>query len=149
MDVKSAPVYFYAYKIYRFNTTGRPIEFENTQLNIGNAMDVESGIFTAPRSGIYFFAFTGQVGASDRVDIAIIILKNGVEVGRTSITETNTITFDEWRLVTLQTTQNLKLGDEVYLMIVYISPGTYLNSQGSVLTFFTGFLLEEEIVASL
>ena len=38
-----------------FNTTETPIPFDLEVVNDGNAMDLASGIFTAPRTGIYFF----------------------------------------------------------------------------------------------
>jgi hypothetical protein len=148
--VKSAPVYFHARRTEKFNTTGL-INFTSILLNVGNAMDGASGIFTAPRSGIYFFSFTGHVlfPASDRVSSEILFARNGGEFERTSITETNTGA-DHWSVLTLQATQNLISGDTVGLILSSISPGAYLNGDSIVSrTFFTGFLLEEEIVASL
>jgi hypothetical protein len=43
------------------------ISFDLALVNEGNAMDLVSGIFTAPRNGIYFFSFAGheRLSASD------------------------------------------------------------------------------------
>ena len=48
-----------------FGTENVPIPFEVTRLNVGNAMNVASGIFTAPKTGIYFFSFSG-LGSAKR-----------------------------------------------------------------------------------
>ena len=42
-----------------YTTKDVPISFELEKLNVGEAMDLKSGIFTAPRPGFYFFSFTG------------------------------------------------------------------------------------------
>jgi hypothetical protein len=70
-------------------------------------------------------------------------------VGMIAVTETNTID-NHKSLVSLQTTLNVKSGEEVYLAISDMYPGSYLNGDdGYPRTFFTGFLLEEEMFASL
>ena len=43
----------------QFNlTVGQTIKFETVKENFGNAYDPKLGVFTCPKSGIYFFAFT-------------------------------------------------------------------------------------------
>ena len=64
-DVKSSPVYFYVQRSTNFDTENVPIPFEVTRLNVGNAMNAASGIFTAPKTGIYFFSFSG-LGSAKR-----------------------------------------------------------------------------------
>ncbi len=36
-----------------------PLVFESKQLNVGDAMDLKTGKFKAPRAGRYFFSFSG------------------------------------------------------------------------------------------
>jgi ABC-type enterochelin transport system permease subunit len=59
-DLKTASVYFYVQRnsSYAINTTVVP--YENEQLNSGRAMNITSGVFTAPVSGRYFFSFVGR-----------------------------------------------------------------------------------------
>jgi hypothetical protein len=52
-------VYFYVQQSFDFNTISTPIPFQLTCVNVGNAMDLTTGKFTASRPGIYFFSFTG------------------------------------------------------------------------------------------
>jgi hypothetical protein len=58
-DVKSAPVHFYDQRNSSFFKEKTPIPFDLAVVNEGNAMDLASGKFTAPRPGIYFFSFAG------------------------------------------------------------------------------------------
>ncbi len=152
VDVKSAPVNFYVQRNSSFATTNTPIPFELAVINEGNAMNLTSGIFTAPRPGIYFFSFTGLaifVNSTIRIFLQVGLYLNGSLIGSGHVDEQNTISVDFSQL-TLQSTQNLKKGDEVWLVITYISPGVILVEEiGRHFTHFTGFMLEEEIFASL
>ena len=59
VDVKSSPVYFYVQRDQPYTLRGTTIPFNIELLNVGGGMNISSGIFTAPKSGIYFFSFTG------------------------------------------------------------------------------------------
>ncbi len=59
VDVKSLPPYFNVQKTYNFNTSHIPIPFDNEKQNVGGAMNLSSGIFSATRAGKYFFLFSG------------------------------------------------------------------------------------------
>ena len=61
-----------------FDTMSTPISFELAQTNEGNAMDLTSGIFTAPKTGTYFFSFTGMASfpaTSSSSEVYCIIYK--------------------------------------------------------------------------
>jgi hypothetical protein len=65
-----------------------------------------------------------------------------------SVDEGNTVTGQLSRL-TFQSTLNLKKGDQLWLQIDWGSTGAYLYDDSDHFTHFTGWMLEEEIVASL
>jgi hypothetical protein len=152
-DVKSAPVHFYVQRNSSFNTQSTPIPFELMVINEGNAMNLTSGIFTAPRPGIYFFSFMGlaqfPASSASRIALQVRLNLNGGRIGTGHVDELNTTT-TKFTQLTLQSTLNLKKGDQVWLLIQMISSGvTLFEGSANRHTHFTGFMLEEEIVASL
>jgi hypothetical protein len=111
-------------------------------------MDLESGIFTAPRPGIYFFSFAG-VARLLSVDFFSSLYLNGDIIGVSQVQE-NKGPVDQLSPFSLQSTLNLKKGDRVWVAIGYFDPTySFLWDNGFHFTHFTGFMLEEEIVASL
>jgi hypothetical protein len=150
-DVKSAPVHFYVQRESSFSTTGTPIPFDLARVNEGNVMDFTTGKFTAPRPGIYFFSFTGFVefpASSSSVQLGVSLYLNGGPIGRGQVEEANTVG-NQASPLTVQSTLNLKKGDQVWVAIVYQATGSFLYDNSHHYTHFTGFMLEEEIVSSL
>ncbi len=152
VDVKSEPVHFYVQRNSSFSTQDTPIPFEFAWVNEGNAMDLPSGIFTAPRPGIYFFSFTGvaYLKSSSWATFDSYLYLNGNRIGTSNVKEQNA-PIDQYNPLTLQSTLNLQKGDRVWVQINYYPDSSlYLaDYPSSHLTHFTGFMLEEEIVASL
>ena len=154
-DVKSAPTYFYVSRSNPFTETNTPITFDVEQLNIGRAMNLQTGKFVAARAGKYSFSVSGvayfpytpltpglynetPVLASFRFQISLI--KNGNWIGSGYSHTTNTGgTFETF---SLDSTLSLIKGDQVWVEISEMSDKVLLY--GRRFTHFTGVLLEEE-----
>jgi hypothetical protein len=119
-DVKSTPVHFYVQRNDSFSKQYTPVPFDLARVNEGNAMDLASGKFTAPRPGIYFFSFTGTayLKSSSSVGFASYLYLNGNIIGRGNVHE-NKSPVDQFSPLTLQSTLNLKKGDRVWVQISY------------------------------
>jgi hypothetical protein len=120
-------------------------------VNEGNAMDLTSGKFTAPRPGMYSFSFTGVArlySSSSYVFFYSYLYLNGNRIGSSFIEEFNG-PVDQYSPFTLQSTLNLKTGDQFWVEISYSSDSYLRDGSDYHHTHFTGFMLEEEIVASL
>jgi hypothetical protein len=154
VDVKTTPVHFYVQRKSNFKLEGTPIPFDLVRVNEGNAMDLTSGKFTAPRPGIYFFSFTGVArlkSSSSHASLYSYLYLNGNEIGRSHVGEEKG-PVSQYSPMTIQSTLNLKKGDQLWVQIrevMYSGSDSSLYDDGSHFTHFTGFMLEEEIVASL
>ncbi|XP_046456552.1 uncharacterized protein LOC124203768 [Daphnia pulex] len=152
VDVKSAPVHFYAQRNSNFNTVNTPIPFDVAVVNEGNAMDLTTGKFTAPRPGIYFFSFAGvaRLYSSSSVDFSSRIYLNGNVIGASNVNENNG-PVDQYSPLTVQSTLNLEKGDQLWVTFSYSGgSSSYLYDNNLYhYTHFMGFMLEEEIVAFL
>ncbi|XP_057369275.1 uncharacterized protein LOC132087703 [Daphnia carinata] len=150
-DVKSMPTYFYVQRDYGFSTVGIPIPFHLERLNTGNAMNLTSGIFTAPRQGIYFFSFSGVAyfpASYSYVYLGVGLYMNGDLIGLGWF-EQAYVDMHQYSPLSLQSTLNLQPGDEVWLQIYGLSSGVLLSDGTGHYTDFTGWMLEEDISQSL
>ncbi|XP_046647750.1 uncharacterized protein LOC124337771 [Daphnia pulicaria] len=154
-DVKSSPTYFYVSRSNPFTETNTPITFDVEQLNVGRAMNLQTGKFVAARAGKYSFSVSGvayfpytpltpglynetPVLASFRFQISLI--KNGNWIGSGYSHTTNTGgTFETF---SLDSTLSLIKGDQVWVEISEMSDKVLLY--GRRFTHFTGVFLEEE-----
>ncbi|XP_046458979.1 complement C1q tumor necrosis factor-related protein 2-like [Daphnia pulex] len=153
VDVKSAPVHFYVQRNSSFFREKTPIPFELAVVNEGNAMNLTSGIFTAPKPGIYFFSFKGLafLKSSSYAELTSYLYFNGNRIGSSYVDHQNK-SVNQWSPVTLQSTLNLKKGDQVWVTINHYGSPSYLHEDDhryTRYTHFMGWMSEEEIVAAL
>jgi hypothetical protein len=149
-DVKSVPTYFYVQRSTKFSTTNIAIPFEIAILNIGGAFDLPSGIFTAPRTGTYFFSFIGlpQFPTSKALlQMVIALYWNGNEVGRGVSEEANSI-WGQNEQLSIQSTLSLNAGDKIWVQIKTLGAGMLLHDEPLNYNHFSGWLLEEEFSLS-
>jgi len=138
VDVKSSPTYFFVQRKTKFGQKNIPIPFEVERLNIGGAMNLDTGKFTAPVSGTYFFSFSAVVVFGSTYQyINVGLYKNDELMGAGHSDESS-----QSEMLSLQSTLNLKSGDEIWLQVFGISAsgggirGDYFNN-------FNGFILQE------
>lgn len=141
LDVKTSSVYFHVRKNTSFSNPGgnaltATIPFEVEMMNIGNGMNLKSGVFTAPKAGIYHFAFSGLKSATGAVWVYLRL--NGTNIAAThGASETGIYT------MSLEATVKLKVGDKIYMTI----SGGSMFDNGDHFNGFTGALLEEDLTA--
>jgi hypothetical protein len=148
-EEKSAPAHFYVQRNSDFKKTDTPIPFNLALVNEGNAMDISSGIFTAPRPGIYFFSFTTMLvfpRSSPRVYLYVKLYGNEFSTTTGAVNAAKTVA-NEFRLLAFHSSRKLEKGDEVWVTIDCRPDAAYLVDSVLHFTHFTGFMLEEEIVA--
>ena len=127
-------VYFYAQLNSSYSTLWSRVPFELARLNEGSAMNLTTGIFTAPYHGTYRFSLFGV--KDDSYDyLKISLRKNGIPVGISDAFAPGW-PFSPFSLLSVL---HLKKGDEIDL---YLLKGTIFDLEDYHVTHFIGYLLQ-------
>jgi len=136
LDLKSSPggVYFFVQRKTKYDMRDNTIvPFEIERLNIGNGMDYKSGVFTAPKDGVYYFSFMG-VKNYDYVSLDLFLRRNGERIAKAAASgDRNVLT------VSLQAILKLKVYDKIDLFKLQ----GIISGEDISPTQFVGWLLED------
>jgi len=115
------------------------VPFDVEILNVGSAMNISNGIFTAPKTGIYHFAFSGirDTGAGH----TFVYLHRDVGGKPEKIALAYADKHYNYATLSFTSTIRLKKGDHVNL---FLQDGNLYDSEDDPYTSFTGSLLMEE-----
>lgn len=140
MDVKTASVHFYVQRDSPFNTANSVIPFQVERLNVGGAMNLASGVFTAPLDGTYYFEFVGQKDTNG-LPMSIYFRLNSKLMNLA-------YTPDLQKFLTTSSANllRLKAGDKVDLYKYGdIANDAALYASSGYQSYFTGWLIDEDL----
>jgi hypothetical protein len=139
VDVKSGPVYFHAQSTTSFSIFNKEISYNLIRMNVGNAMS-SSGLFVAPKSGKYFFAFSGLSSKDLHVRVEFQ-MKTGVNWNWIKIGQV--FGQKNYQTLTIQNILQLGRGDQIRLLLQ--AGVLFSDTPHGPLTSFSGWLMEEDI----
>ena len=141
--IVSSPVYFNVQKRTATISGGvnKVITFDNARLNVGGAMNINTGIFTAPRAGVYFFLFSGIKDDTNQL-MSIDLQVNGARIALAWADGRNA---PMSLAATIHSTLTLNSGDQVRLTI---GSGGLYDDGFNYYTSYSGWLLEENVFAA-
>ena len=136
-DVKTLPVYFHAQKSKSHLNVNTIVPFELLRLNLGNAMSL-SGIFVAPKSGLYFFTYSGLSEGNTNARVELQVKTDTVDWTRVGQAYGHQVL----QTFSLQANLELAKGNQIRLMLLE----GQIHDNDNHYTNFVGHLLQEDIV---
>ena len=138
LDIKSSQgVYFYVTRNkMEDDDTPKTIRFNKQLLNVGNAMDMSTGVFTAPTPGIYQFSFSMTKDGYAMGELFVYLRLNSKNIG---LAISNSGFYAG--LASFQSVLALKKGDHIDL---HKFQGK-MNGETFNICHFTGMMLEENM----
>jgi len=120
VNSKTMSVYFDAYRSKAYDGGGEEnLTFNGVHCNVGKGFDMDSGIFTVPVGGMYFFMF--HIATHDNKKALLSIRKNGDEVA--SIFDQNHKDNHKNSMAGQSIVLDCARGDEI---VIYAYTGTWL-----------------------
>ncbi|XP_061175706.1 uncharacterized protein LOC133184640 [Saccostrea echinata] len=144
MKAKDQSVAFFAYleNDVVSPAAGTKLVFEGTELNIANAYDAAQGIFTAPTSGTYHFAFVGSSPSESTPHGMHVYLKKNGKSEMYVFLDGNT---QYWLQRSSSTVVHLTKGDRVWMEASGDSTlGGHRQSDNAYHSHFSGFLIQAD-----
>ena len=132
-DVKTTDggVYFYVTRNSNFASVYSIITYDVAHLNIGGAMNLETGAFIAPTNGRYFFSFIAHSWGDGSV--LVYLRRSGLNVG-------SSFAPSKQYNLPISVTLNLKRGEQVDVVLNgSLWDSSYYHTK------FSGILLEEDL----
>ncbi len=136
VDVKTTSVHFYVQRNTAFNISNSVIPFQVARLNVGGAMNLASGVFTAPVDGTYYFEFVGQKDHDDNP------LRIDFRLNSQRMNWAFTPDLPKWLTTSSANLLRLKAGDKVDL---YNGAGVLYAEDQGYQSYFTGWLIDEDL----
>lgn len=127
-------IYFDAYKKTGFSSVNSVIPYDDIAVNLGNGLDVKSGIFTAPVDGDYLLMFTALKNVESTY-LRFLMKKNA------TTTVAATYAYSENKVATpmkMSSIQSLKKGETIS---VVLSTGSSSDFDNEFHTQFIGIKL--------
>lgn len=137
VEVKTKSVYFHVFRNTSFSSDQTTVPFEIERINVGGAMDLKTGIFTAPLPGTYRFQFYGLKNESN-VCLGVYLQVNGVNVHYSFSSKISLFV-----PISLSSFVQLKVGDKVNVRIGICGE---LFDNHLHFTHFSGWLVEENFI---
>ena len=131
-DFSGPGIAFNAIRKSEYTTTNSVLPFDEATVNVGDAFDVRTGIFTAPTQGFYHFGFHSYSGGGSAYEASFYFYKNEVKL--------NQMMAHSYESFSTSFYEHLEANDTVYVKTGQRNIHLYDSSSSSI-TQFSGSLV--------